>query len=158
MNPIRRAAAEKLSGIRGAFLRCDRGNALYVTNAPVMIDEKIDWDAAGFFAREEGKLCFLVPGEGWIGSFEEWARGQVQCARLSKAVCNASFGAVEPEDMRLFAEGIKRFEMKGDAAGYERLVRQRAAVCLRERSGGGTLVACALIVDMMTEGGTGNEA
>lgn len=158
MNPIRRAAAEKLSGIRGAFLRCDRGNALYVTNAPVMIDEKIDWDTAGFFAREEGKLCFLVPGEGWIEPFEAWARAQVQCARLSGAICNAGFEQTDKEDMRLFIDGIKRLEMKGDAAGYERLVRQRAAVCLRERSGGGTLVACALIVDMMTEGGTGNEA
>ena len=147
-----------LPDVRGLFLRCDRGNSLYVTNAPARTDEQIDWAKAGFSAQDEGKLTFLIPGEEWIAKLEAWLRERVEATYLAGAVRNACFGECLPEDMGLWIEGVKRLEMKGDAAGYEKLVRQRAAVCLRKKTGGGTLVVCALLADLMNEGGIRDEA
>ena len=157
MTPVRYAAEECLRGIRGAFLRCDRGDRLYVTNAQIKMREAIDWRKAGFHAENVGNLTFLTPDKGWIGRFAEWIGQEVREKRFSDTVRNACFGETDEEDMKLWIDGMKRLEMKGDAAGYEKLVRQRAAVCLRERRGGGTLPACALIVDLMNEGGFEDE-
>ena len=157
MNPIRAAAQRMLDGVPGAFLRCDRGRALYVTNAGMRSAEQIDWNAAGFEEENVRGLTFLSPGSCLTKAFQTWAMESVSGEGLAAAVGNACFFEMLPEDRTLFIEGVKRLEMNGDAAGYEKLVRQRAAVCLREKRGGGTLYACALIADMMKRGGTENE-
>ena len=149
-HPIRRAAEERLKDIRGAFLRCDRGNALYVTNVLVRTDEEIDWKACGFEAQVRGKMTYLVPDDSQIDAFERWAHEQCNAPYLMRSVANAVF-SMEAEDTDLWVRGIKCLEMRGNAAEYEKAVRQRAAVCLRQRRGGGTLALCALIADMMRE-------
>ena len=150
VNPIRRAAEERLKDIRGAFLRCDRGNGLYVTNVLVRSDEEIDWKACGFDAQIRGKMTYLVPDGSWAEAFESWARERCDNPYLMRSVRNAVF-STESEDMDLWMRGIKCLEMRGNAAEYEKSVRQRAAVCLRTKRGGGTLTLCALIADMMRE-------
>lgn len=157
MTPMRRAALELLPEGQGVFLRCDRGSALYVTNAPGRTGAVINWAAAGWSCTERAGLAFLVPEDRWIGLFMQWARGQVRSAWMTGETENASFGGILPEDRALWIEGVKRLELHGDVSGYEKLVRQRAAVCLREKRGGGSIAACALIVDLMHEGGYTDE-
>lgn len=153
MTPIRAAALDLLSGVKGAFLRCDRGSSLYVTNVPMRTEAEIGWDKAGFHHRTEGKLCFLIPDDLWIERLEGWLERHVKEKRLAGRAANACFGEVCEADFALWIEGIKRLELHADAAGYEKLVRQRAAVCLREKRGGGTIISCALMADYLNEGG-----
>lgn len=157
MTPIRRAVQETLPDERGVFLRCDRGNALYVSNYPARTETQIDWPALGFHDRVEGGLAFLTPDGRWMKEFERWARERVSFPVLTEAVKNADFGGLQPEDMSLFVEGVKSLELRSDAAVYERAVRQRAAVCLRTKCGGAAITACALIADLMNEGGIKDE-
>lgn len=152
MTPVRKEALRLLEGIKGAFLRCDRGDALYVTNAPQRTDVKIDWEAAGFHVREERGLAFLTPDDRWISCLYDWAAGQGEMSSAAEHIARASSGIVEEEDRLLMMECIKRLEMKGEAEECDRMVRQRAAVCLRKKQGGGTLPVCALLVDMMRGG------
>ena len=157
MTPMMKAALAHLPEGKGVFLRCDRGDALYVTNYPARSEEDIDWGGTGFSCRQEGALCFLSLKEDWIGPFEAWMRERVCRTTLTDAIAHAAFPETDAEDMALWTEGVKRMEMRGDAAGYGKLVRQRAAVCLREKRGGGTLIVCALMADRMNEGGCFDE-
>lgn len=157
MTLIRRAALSCLPEVRGIFLRCDRGRALYVTNAPALTDKAIDWAAAGFSARGDGKLIFLMPEENWIHAIGLWLTDRTVFQRLRSALMNADFGEVLEEDMALFVEGVKLLDMGGDADAYEKRVRQRAAVCLREKRGGGAITVCGLIADFLNEGGKTDE-
>lgn len=152
MTPVREAALELLGGVKGVFLRCDRGDALYVTNEPMRTEQKIDWEAAGFRVREERGLAFLLPDDCWADRIYEWASERVGMSPSEESIARASFGNTEEDDRQLFIEGIKRLEMKGSAEEYGKLVRQRAAVCLRKKQGGGTLPVCALLVQMMRGG------
>ena len=77
MTPVREAALELLDGVKGVFLRCDRGDALYVTNEPMRTEQKIDWEAAGFRVREERGLAFLLPDDCWADRIYEWASERV---------------------------------------------------------------------------------
>ncbi len=150
MNPLRIAAQKKLSDIKGAFLRCDRGEGLYITNSAVRSGQSIDWAAAGFEVRMKGKMTFLMPKDEWLQPFEVWLRPQVKCAYLSDSAANADFGEIEEADRKLWIDGIKQLEMPS-GVDYEKTVRQRAAVCLRTRRGGGTIRICALIADLLRE-------
>ncbi len=150
MNPLRLAAQQLLNDVQGAFLRCDRGAALYITNAAVRSEKKIDWAAADFEAHMKGKMTLLIPKDEWMVPFEEWLRPQVKCGYLSDAAANADFGMIEDADRALWIEGIKQLEMPS-GIDYEKAVRQRAAVCLRTKRGGGTIRTCALIADRIRE-------
>lgn len=152
MNPIRRAAMNALPEGDGIFLRCDRGNGLYVTNCLTRSDEKVDWEAAGFFVHSTAGLSFLTPNKQNIDSFDEWIRGKVKKPELAATVQNAIFSEMLADDIALLINGIKRLELHGNIEEYEKRVRQRAAVCLRKRRGGGTLKTCAMLVDLMKEG------
>lgn len=149
--PMRRAATEQIVGIRGAFLRCDRGESLYATNAQARAAAPVDWARVGFEARQVGGVTLLTPRVEWIARFEAWAEAATRQRQLTDAIQNACFGEIEDEDVRLWIDGVKRLEMRGDVKTYEKAVRQRAAACLRRRRGGGALRACALIVDLMGE-------
>lgn len=158
MTPLRETVLKLLPQKKGIFLRCDRGSALYVTNSPAFTDAQIDWESAGFVCRTEGKLLFLSPEEAWIDRAEQWLRARTEPHGLSEALRNACFGEVMDEDRALFIEGMKALEMKGDVRAYEKKIRQRAAVCLREKQGGGTLAVCGLMIDFLNEGGKEDEA
>ena len=158
MTPLREAALALLPDQKGIFLRCDRGTRLYVTNAPAFTDEPIYWASAGFSCEAQGRLLFLLPEDEWIERMDAWLRVRTKPHGLAASLGNASFGEITDEDRALFTEGVKLLEVKGDVRGYEKKVRQRAAVCLREKRGGGTLVVCSLIADYLNEGGKEDEA
>ena len=129
----------------GAFLRRDRGPALFATDAPRRAPD-VDWPAilagAGFECAVEGGIAHLTPGRRWLDalSTEYPEPPDALCARLSP-FRNAP---TEPAALRLFAEGLKRLEDAGDAGDYDKSLRQLTAVCLREKRPGGGLYACAL--------------
>lgn len=135
---LRRAARQLLP--TGAFLRRDRGDALYVTDAPRR-SAAVDWSAAGFVCREAGGLAYLTPDAVWLQRLEALYPDPPD------ALCQ-SFrrftGPPDAEALRLFARGMKALEAGAHDPGYARELRQHAAVCLREHLPGGGLYACAL--------------
>ena len=139
-----RAAARALLP-EGAFLRRDRGGALYVTDAP-RFGKAVDWAGAGLICREDGRLAFLTPGPVWLRRLEDLYPEPPDhlCAMLRR------FGG-PPDDaaLELFAAGVKLLDGEARDAGYDRRLRQRAAVCLREHLPGGGLYACALVGHLM---------
>lgn len=154
LTPMRGAALALLPKARGIFLRCDRGEALYVSNVPARADERADWESAGFSVRKTDSLLFLTPNQCWLEPFCVWA-GSAHCESV-RSLAAASFGEVEKADLRLWTVGVKLLEMGADekaAAEYDRQVRQRAAVCLRQKRGGGTLKAAALCAEMIRQRG-----
>lgn len=124
----------------GAFLRRDRGEALFVTDAP-RFGGSVDWAGAGFLCRA-GHLARLTPGPEWLYRLEG------SCPEPPDAL-STSFqrfsGDIDVEALSLFAEGMKALDGGTWDAKYDRRLRQRAAVCLRERLPGGGLYACALV-------------
>ena len=72
-----RERLESLLSGTGAFLRCDRGGALYVTNLPARCDRWRELAQAmrdaGFRVEERGALLAVVPDGAWRTRFEQWA-------------------------------------------------------------------------------------
>ena len=127
-----------------AFLRRDRGDALFVTNAPAFADvnalaERLS--LAGWRVRARGGLLAISPGAERIDQFER-ARPEPPdfLTRSLKRLCGLP---VCGEALAVFAEGLRRAE-HGDAEDYDRRVRQLAALCLRRSCGGA--YACAVIL------------
>ena len=148
---LRRAAAGALPD--GAFLRRDRGDGLFVTDAPRLAPGG-DWPdrlaAAGFCCRVNGGLARLRPGAGWLRRLEEDRPEPPDdlCAGLLRFRGLAA----EEESLALFALGARALDAGGDPAPYDRLLRRRAAACLRlnrmnplDPLRGGGLYACALL-------------
>lgn len=125
----------------GAFLRRDRGAALYVTDAPRR-GGTADWRSAGFLCREAGGLLRLTPDDRWLRRLEALYPEPPDplCAALKRFS-----GPVDPEVLRLFARGVKPLDGGADDPLYDRALRRRAALCLRTHDPGGGLYACALL-------------
>ena len=142
--PLRqlRAAARAALPPR-AFLRRDRGEALFVTNAPAF-DPALR-EIPGFTAERRGGLMYLLPDASWV---VRWERRFPEppddlCAGFAR------FRGIAPdrENLLLFARGAKLLDARADfaeIAAYDRAVRQRAALALRGGCGGG-LYAAALM-------------
>lgn len=118
----------------GAFLRRDRGGAMYVTNAPAK-----GWrgDIPGFVVETDGALAHITPD----------ADTMRKCGYEGDALARelGRFRGASEEALRIFAACMKCAEAP-DGAAYEkcdRLVRQAAAVALR-KGGGEGLYYCAL--------------
>ena len=148
---LRAAAAAQLPP--RAFLRRDRGEALFVTNAPRLRPET-DWaealSAAGFVCEVKDGLLYLIPGSAWL------ARLEAECPAPPDALCASLLRfrglSPEPESLRLFALGARALEIPAEGPRYDRRLRQRAAECLRlnathphDPPRGGGLYACALL-------------
>jgi len=139
---IRQAAASLLPA--RAFLRRDRENALFITNAP-RIDSDKNWpevfSPAGFIACEENGLVRLTPDADWLLKLENnWPEAPDHLSRSLERFRGMSPG---PEVLSLFALGIRILD--GDPVpDYEGRLRRLSAVCLRTGSGGG-LYACGII-------------
>lgn len=159
---LRRAAARALPP--GAFLRRDRGEALFVSDAP-RLRPGADWGEvlAGTGLRWEvrGALLRLSPGPSWLARLEAAFPDppDALCASLAR------FRSLLPEDesLRLFALGARALDAGRADPRFDRLLRQRAAVCLRlNRTNpipiprGGGLYACALL-DIIIRGGQSHE-
>jgi len=148
---LRTAAAAALP--EGAFLRRDRGDALFVTDAP-RISNRMDWAAvlfeAGFYCAESSGLLRLWPAEIWL------TRLEAACPDPPDALCQGllRFRGHRPdsESLKLFALGVRCMDGGNGATRFDRQLRQRAAACLRlnamnpsEPTCGGGLYACALL-------------
>ena len=132
MTDLRALAAAQLP--EGAFLRRDRGGALYVTNAPAK-----GWsgDIKGFSAKISGGIAKLTPDGGTMQT----------CDFVPDALAKelSRFTGVSDEAITVFAACIKCAEAP-DAVSYEkcdRMLRQSAAKALRAGGGEG-LYYCAL--------------
>lgn len=149
---------ERLEGLlngTGAFLRCDRGGALYVTNLTARCDcwrEIVqEMRDAGFRVEERGALLAVVPDGAWRTQFEQWAAGRCCESELTRLFRQSAARSVCDEETRAWIEGVKRLELHQGLGDYEKTVRQAAAVALRKRCGG-ALYACGLCLDMLREG------
>ena len=147
---LRRAARAALP--EGAFLRRDRDEALFVTDAPRRAPD-IDWPArfaeAGFLCTMDGGLAHLSPGPKWLAALEAAHPEPPDFFSASLR----RFAGMEPgaEQLRLFAEGAKALETGAGTEAFDRRLRQRAAECLRNGIDGGGLYACALIRTIIEE-------
>ena len=128
-----------------AFLRRDRGEALYVTDAPRR-SPAIDWSAAGLICRETDGLAHLTPDAPWLHRLEALYPDppDALCATFRRFT-----GAPDADALRLFARGMKALDAGKPDPQFSRALRQRAAVCLREHLPGGGLYACALALYLM---------
>ncbi|MBR1821884.1 MAG: hypothetical protein IJ769_09715, partial [Clostridia bacterium] len=141
----------------GAFLRRDRGDALFVSDAPRRSPDD-DWTAAlaraGFISQLHGGLASITPGTAWlIGLEADWPDPpDLFCASLFR------FAGRTPDDesLALFALGARVLDGEMNDGRFERRLRRRAAECLRlERTQptahGGGLYACALLRHFIKE-------
>ncbi len=148
---LRTAAAAALP--EKAFLRRDRDDALFVTDAP-RFSSRTDWAPwlfeVGFYCADSGGLLRLWPAEVWL------ARLEAACPDPPDALCQGllRFRGHSPdgESLKLFALGIRCLDGGDGAARFDRQLRQRAAICLRlnamnpnDPTRGGGLYACALL-------------
>ena len=150
MNPIRAWIEKALEGT-GAFLRRDRNAGLYVTNLPAKANDCSSFvramAEAGIRAERVGALLRLIPEAQWAAAFVAWAEAQAEPGKLTAQLGKRRGRPVCPEETACWLEGMKRLE-QGDPDGYERALRQAAAVALRKKSGG-LLYACGLCLDLM---------
>jgi hypothetical protein len=148
---LRTAAAAALP--EGAFLRRDRGDALFVTDAP-RFSAETDWAArlfeAGFFCTDNGGLLRLWPAEIWLTRLEAACPDPPDA--LSQELLRFRGRSADGESLKLFALGIRCLDGGDGATRFDRQLRQRAATCLRlnamnpsDPTRGGGLYACALL-------------
>lgn len=139
-----------------AFLRRDRGEALFVTDAP-----RFDPDAnrpqrlelAGFHCARRGALLLLTPKARWLEALE--AESPVPPDEFCRGFLRFAGRPVEAESLALFALGARVLDGEADDGRFERRLRQRAAVCLRgDPTCGGGLYACALVNHLIKEART----
>ena len=150
-------AAARAALPEGAFLRRDRGEGLFVTDAP-RHKAGGDWRAAlseaGFILAEAGGLTRLSPAPAWLVRLE--ARYPQPPDTFCAALARFAGEPPEPESLALFALGARTLDGEDDHGRFERQLRQRAAACLRlnrtqsTRLGGG-LYACALLAHLKKE-------
>lgn len=126
----------------GAFLRRDRGDALFVTNA-ACIDKTSAWpqifEAIGYSCETRGSLLALSPSYDFFSEWEQHAPPDFFCETLLR------FRNLPPcaEATQLFIDGVKLLEQPVHIEKYIQRVRELAAVCLRTSQGG--VYGCALI-------------
>lgn len=133
-HPIRRAA-------EGA--RVDRSGALYLSR------ERVE----GFSCARRGEFCALTPGPALIRDFADWARPRTEADGLTRSLARLSGG--EEADLTLLLAGIKLVDLgapEASLSAYEGRIRRRAAVCLREKRGGGLLWLCAACLALARQG------
>ncbi len=128
--------------------RIDRGGALYLSEAPL----------PGFLAEARGAFFALTPDDALIGAFAAWARPQMMGDGSCVSLMRLSGG--EAEDLPLFLAGVKLMDLSAQDAAvrvYEKHVRQRAAACLRLKSGGGLLWLCLACARLAPKANAGQE-
>ena len=131
-----------------AFLRRARGDATFITNAPMFAE--LSLESHGFLCSHQGTLLTLSPGAQFITEFElnHPSPPDFLCRTLLRFR-----GQTPCEDaITLFAVGVRLLEHAdaNEARLYDRRVRNLAAVCLRKNLGGA--YACALLAHQILKG------
>ena len=154
---LRQAARAALP--EGAFLRRDRGDGLFVTDAPRRCPDG-GWRQAlreaGFAVEARDVLARLSPGPIWLKALEARFPGPPD------AFCNSLFRFAgqdpEEESLMLFALGTRVLDGGDGDERFDHALRQRAAECLRLNgihpegpTRGGGLYACALLHHLIEE-------
>ena len=135
---LRAAAASALPP--GAFLRRDRGDALFVTDA-ARRGASIGWAALGFLCDTRDGLERLTPDARWLRALAE--AHPLPPDHLT-ATLSGYDGPIPTDTLKLFARGCKRLEGAPDP-GWDKALRQHIARALREHRNDGGLYACALL-------------
>ncbi len=121
----------------GPFLRRDRGDALFVSDAP-RLRPSAEWaaalDRAGFICRADGGLLRLTPGPAWLERLE--ARFPEPPDAFSATLARFRGLTPEAESLVLFALACKLLDGAADDRRFDRRLRQRAAECLRLNANG----------------------
>ena len=128
-----------------AFLKRDRGDALFISNAPA-VDPSFS-GAPGFCCARRGALMTFLPDASWLVRLE--ARRRCPPDDLCAGLVRFRGAPVSHETILLFTRGTKLMELtdapEAELAAYDRAVRQAAAAALRGGMDGGGLYALALI-------------
>ena len=137
---LRKALPEK------AFLKRDRGSALFITNAPVF-DLSIN-SIPGFILVPDGKLVQILPDAESISEIE--SRFPEAPESLSASLLRFRSIMPDMENLQLCAHGLKLIDMVPSAPAkeieaFDRSLRSHAALALRDAACGGGLYASALI-------------
>lgn len=129
-----------------AFLLIDRGDALFVSNAPIFSAETPA--VPGFSVYRSGRnLCFL-PDESWLQRLER--RTAAPPDELSRTLLRFRGEKIENGALKLYVQALKLAEgdtkaRAKDIETLERSLRKSAALALRSGGGGGLYgVAIAL--------------
>lgn len=126
---------------QNAFLRRDRGDALFITDAPRR-GMNPDWASLGFLCETKDGLARITPGPIWLNALEsEYA---VPPDRLCRTFARFK-GTPSPASIQLFALGMKMLDGGPYDPAFDRNLRQTAAEALRKHENCGGLYACALI-------------
>ena len=143
--------AEMRSAVRSAlpekaFLRRDRGDGLFITNAPVF-DPGLDTIAL-FRLEKQDKLMLILPEPVWLQRLE--AENPAPADDLSASLMRFRGIAPTEEAMLLFCEGIKLLDTGASAlpeaiTAFDRALRRMAARALRGGCSGGGLYALSLL-------------
>ena len=135
----------------GAFLRRDRGDALFISNAPVLgsCPETIP----GFILETRGNMLCLLPDESWSLTLER-SRPEPPDA-LSQSLVRFRGEMMDRSALHFFARGLKLLDAmptppEKEILAFDRLLRQRAALALRGAASGGGLYAAALLRAALT--------
>ncbi len=131
-----------------AFLRRARGDAAFITNAPMFAD--VSFNLHDFDCTLQNGLLAISPGAAFISEFEmnHPAPPDFLCETLLR------FRGQPPceEAIRLFAVGVRLLEHadENESRLYDHRMRNLAAVCLRKNLGGA--YACALLAHCILKG------
>lgn len=133
-----------------AFLRRDRGGALFVSNAPAYAETSA-WlsrlQQEGFHCKSDGALLRIFPSPGLIAALE--LSHPVPPDHLCETLLRFRGQPPCEEASALFCTGVQLLENAdpGRLGDYFKRTRQLAALCLRKNEGGA--YACALIANAL---------
>lgn len=131
-----------------AFLRRDRGEHLFVSNAPAFAKELPA--LSGFIAELRGSLLAILPDGSWARELEMHGDAPDQ---LSASLMRFQGMDADRAGLVLLGQGWKLIDMAAAAnanmdaevQAYDRALRRRAALALRGACCGGGLYAGALL-------------
>lgn len=126
-----------------AFLKRDRGDALLITNTPVLgcAPEVLP----GCIVETCGTLLRILPDADWVAAYE--ARIPDPPDHLSRTLLRFRGIEADMDNLHLFARIAKLLDAQpspGETEACVRALRNRAALALRGGCGGG-LYACACV-------------
>ena len=121
-----------------AFLLIDRGENLFVSNAPVFSPEMPV--IPGFHVLRSGRNIAFLPDESWLMRLER------RTAEPPDELCRTFFRfrdkSIEDDALKLYAQALKLAEgytkaKSREIEAFETALRKKAAVAMRNGGGGG---------------------